>query len=54
MPSRALVREIALSCDDLILPVFLLDGHGQVQDVASMPGVQRLSLDGLFAWPKTA
>ena len=47
--TRALVREHRLSTDDLILPVFVLDGHGQVQDVASMPGVRRRSLDGLYA-----
>ena len=47
--TRNLVREHALSCSDLILPVFLLDGRGQEQDVASMPGVKRRSLDGLFA-----
>ncbi len=46
--TRALVREHRLASADLILPVFVLDGHGQVQDVASMPGVQRRSLDGLF------
>ena len=43
------MRENRLSPEDLILPVFLLDGTGQVQDVASMPGVQRRSIDGLFA-----
>jgi porphobilinogen synthase len=47
--TRALVREHNLAPDDFILPVFLLDGHGQEQDVASMPGVKRRSLDGLFA-----
>ncbi|PPE65857.1 porphobilinogen synthase [Caldimonas caldifontis] len=46
--TRRLVREHALSADDLILPVFVLDGQGQTQDVASMPGVQRLSLDRLL------
>jgi porphobilinogen synthase len=46
--TRNLVRENSLSPDDLILPVFLVDGQRQVQDVASMPGVQRRSLDGLF------
>jgi porphobilinogen synthase len=46
---RALVREARLAPEDLILPVFVLDGHGLTQDVASMPGVQRRSLDGLFA-----
>ena len=47
--TRDLVRESRLAPQDLILPVFLLDGSGQVQDVASMPGVQRRSLDALFA-----
>jgi porphobilinogen synthase len=46
--TRALVREHSLTTDDLILPVFLLDGHAQSQAVASMPGVERRSLDGLF------
>ncbi len=46
--SRALVRENQLSPADLIYPVFLLDGHGQAQDVSSMPGVQRLSIDRLL------
>jgi porphobilinogen synthase len=47
--TRALVRENRLDPSDLILPVFVLDGTDQVQDVASMPGVQRLSVDRLFA-----
>jgi len=46
--SRALVRENLLTPADLIYPVFVLDGERQVQDVASMPGVQRLSVDQLF------
>ncbi|MEO8526288.1 MAG: porphobilinogen synthase, partial [Caldimonas sp.] len=46
--SRELVRESRLSASDFILPVFVLDGHGKRQDVASMPGVQRLSLDLLL------
>jgi len=46
--TRALVRENRLAPEDLILPVFLLEGRGRVQDVASMPGVQRRSVDGLF------
>jgi len=47
--TRDLVREHRLSPHDFILPVFVLDGHGQAQPVASMPGVQRRSVDGLFA-----
>jgi porphobilinogen synthase len=47
--TRELVREHRLAPQDFILPVFLLDGERQVQDVASMPGVQRRSLDQLYA-----
>ena len=46
--SRALVQEHRLHPSDLILPVFVLDGHNQAQDVASMPRVQRLSVDRLL------
>ena len=46
--TRDLVREHRLHASDLIYPVFLLDGERQVQDVASMPGVQRLSVDLLL------
>ena len=46
--SRRLGRENRLSTDDLILPVFVLDGSGAVQDVASMPGVSRRSVDRLL------
>ncbi len=46
--TRALVREHRLHPSDLILPVFVLEGEGRVQDVASMPGVQRRSLDRLL------
>jgi porphobilinogen synthase len=47
--TRALVREHKVAPEDLILPVFVLDGSGRSQDVTSMPGVQRRSVDGLFA-----
>jgi len=47
--TRALVRENRLASEDFILPVFVLDGTRQEQDVASMPGVKRRSVDGLFA-----
>ena len=46
--TRDLVREHALGPSDLILPVFVLDGRGTTQDVASMPGVQRMTLDKLL------
>ncbi len=42
------MRESRLHPSDLILPVFVLDGQGRSQDVASMPGVQRVSLDRLL------
>lgn len=43
--SRRLVREATLSVDDLIWPIFLIDGDGVRQPVAAMPGVERLSID---------
>jgi porphobilinogen synthase len=46
--TRALVREHRLHASDLILPVFVLAGRGITQDVASMPGVQRVTLDRLL------
>ena len=46
--SRRLMRENTLTPADLILPVFVLDGEDRVEDVASMPGVRRLSLDRLI------
>ncbi|MBP6901981.1 MAG: porphobilinogen synthase [Burkholderiaceae bacterium] len=46
--TRELVREHRLHPSDLIYPVFVLDGQNQVQDVASMPGVQRVSIDRLL------
>jgi porphobilinogen synthase len=46
--TRNLVRENALTAHDLIYPVFVVDGQQQRQPVASMPGVERLSLDLLL------
>jgi len=46
--TRALVREHRLHPCDLILPVFVLAGEGVEQDVASMPGVKRRTLDRLY------
>jgi porphobilinogen synthase len=46
--TRALVREHRLSPDDLIYPVFVLDGKDRREPVGSMPGVERLSLDLLL------
>jgi porphobilinogen synthase len=46
--SRALMRENTITSSDLIYPVFILDGAGQRQQVASMPGVERVSIDLLM------
>ena len=46
--SRRLSRENRLTTDDLILPLFVLDGKGSIQPVASMPGVNRRSVDELL------
>lgn len=46
--SRRLMREHTLTSNDLIYPVFVLEGHNQEENVASMPGVKRQSLDKLL------
>lgn len=46
--SRRLMREHTLTANDLIYPVFVLDGQKARESVASMPGVERLSLDLLL------
>src|SRR5678815_2852552 len=46
--SRRLMREHRVTTDDLIYPVFVLDGKERVEPVASMPGVERVSLDRLL------
>ena len=46
--SRRLMQENSVSASDLIYPVFLLEGQGKSEAVASMPGVNRVSLDLLI------
>ena len=46
--SRRLMREHRLTPDDLIYPVFVLDGNKRREPVASMPGVERVSIDQLL------
>ena len=46
--SRRLMQENSVSPNDLIYPIFLLEGKNQSQPVVSMPGVTRMSLDLLF------
>ena len=45
---RNIVRESTLSASDLLYPVFILDGRDKRESIASMPGIERLSLDLLF------
>ena len=47
--SRRLMQENRIHASDLILPVFVLDGKNRTEDVTSLPGVQRHSLDRLLA-----
>src|ERR1700723_3357622 len=46
--SRRLMRETHLSVDSLIYPIFVVEGRGARQPVASMPGVERLTVDELL------
>lgn len=46
--SRRLMAENKLSVDDLIYPVFVLEGDNRVEEIVSMPGIQRKSLDNLL------
>ncbi len=46
--SRRLMRETRLGADDLIWPVFVLEGDNRAEAVDSMPGVERLTIDRLL------
>jgi porphobilinogen synthase len=46
--SRRLMRETHLTVDSLIYPIFVVEGRGDRQPVASMPGIERLSVDQLL------
>ena len=46
--SRRLMRENVLTANDLIYPVFVLDGASRTESVASMPGIERMTLDRLL------
>ena len=52
--SRRLMRESVLTANDLIYPVFVLEGEGRSERVASMPGVERQTLDRLLATAERA
>ena len=45
--SRRLIQENNLSCNDLIYPIFLIDGKNKKQPIKSMPGINRYSIDRL-------
>ncbi|MDH5711987.1 MAG: porphobilinogen synthase [Gammaproteobacteria bacterium] len=47
--SRRLMRENHVTSDDLIYPMFIIEGENQREAVASMPGVERVSIDQLLA-----
>jgi len=47
--SRRLMREHRLTADDLICPLFVVEGEGRREPIGSMPGIERLSLDLLSA-----
>ncbi len=52
--SRRLARENGLSTDDLVWPVFVIDGDDHAEPVPSMPGVERLTIDRLVSAAKAA
>ena len=52
--SRRMMRENILTSDDLIYPVFIIEGEKQRETVESMPGVERLSIDELLIEAKQA
>jgi porphobilinogen synthase len=46
--SRRMMRETVLTPDDLIWPVFIIEGEDRTEDVESMPGVERMTIDRLL------
>jgi porphobilinogen synthase len=51
--TRELMRENTLTTDDLILPIFIVEGENQRQSIDSMPDVERLSIDELLIEAQT-
>jgi len=51
--SRRLLRETRLTADDLIQPVFVIEGRGRTEPVASMPGIERMTLDKLLVYAES-
>ncbi|MGC9141638.1 MAG: porphobilinogen synthase [Caldimicrobium sp.] len=51
---RSLVRETRLSVDDFIYPLFIIEGKGIKEEIRSMPGIYRFSIDRVFSEVKEA
>jgi porphobilinogen synthase len=51
--SRRLMRESSVTVDDLIYPIFIIEGKNKRTAVESMPGIERLSIDLLLEEAKT-
>ncbi|MCA0201901.1 MAG: porphobilinogen synthase, partial [Proteobacteria bacterium] len=51
---RRLIRETAVTADDLILPLFIIEGDNVTEPVTSLPGVSRLSIDRAVAVAREA
>jgi porphobilinogen synthase len=47
--SRRLMRETRLAADDLIYPIFVIEGRARRETIGSMPGIERLTVDALPA-----
>jgi porphobilinogen synthase len=52
--SRRLMRENVLTTNDLIYPIFVIDGKSRTEDVASMPGIRRYTIDKLLGHAEEA
>ena len=46
--SRRMMRETVLTPDDFIWPVFVIEGEDRTEEIESMPGVERLTIDRLL------
>lgn len=51
---RELIAESNLSVNDLVLPLFVVEGHNEKQEISTMPGIYRLSIDQIVETAKKA
>ncbi|EOB09911.1 Delta-aminolevulinic acid dehydratase [Rickettsia prowazekii str. GvF12] len=49
---RELIAESNLSISDLVLPLFVVEGHNEMQEIKTMPGIYRLSIDQIVETAK--